>query len=53
MQKSFQANAPKTLQTIDRQATTDRTPAPNSGLAKKRVSCFYDTFVVKQTVVLL
>jgi hypothetical protein len=25
----------------------------NSGLAKKRVSCFYDTFVVKQTFVLL
>ena len=25
----------------------------NSGLAKWRVTCFYDTFVVKQTVVLL
>ncbi|MDO8991750.1 MAG: hypothetical protein Q7U83_01710 [Daejeonella sp.] len=29
------------------------TPAGNCGLAKKRVSCSYDTFVVKQTVVLL
>jgi hypothetical protein len=38
---------------MDNRATTDRTPAGNSGLAKKRVSCFYDTFVVKQTVVLL
>ena len=31
---------------------TESTTA-NIGLAKKRVSCFYDTFVVKQTVVLL
>jgi hypothetical protein len=30
-----------------------RSPATNSGLAKWRVTCFYDTFVVKQTVVLL
>jgi len=37
MQKSYQANAPKTPQTMDRQATTDRTPAGNSGFAKKRV----------------
>jgi hypothetical protein len=27
--------------------------AHNSGLAKKRASCFYETFVVKQTFVLL
>ena len=32
---------------------TTRRAAHNSGLAKKRVSCFYDTFVVKQTFVLL
>jgi hypothetical protein len=36
-QKSHQANAPKTLQTMDNRATTDRTPAGNSGFAKKRV----------------
>jgi len=38
---------------MDDRAMTDRTPAPNSGLAKWRVTCFYDTFVVEQTVVLL
>jgi hypothetical protein len=27
----------KTPQTMDNRATTDRTPAPNSGFAKKRV----------------
>lgn len=32
---------------------TTRTPACNSGLAKWRVTCFYETFVGKQTVVLL
>ncbi len=37
MQKCYQANAQKTLQTMDRQATTERTPAGNSGFAKKRV----------------
>jgi len=37
MQKSYQANAPKTLQTMDNTATTDRRPACNSGFAKKRV----------------
>ena len=39
----------KTLQTMDRQATTERTPAPNSGLAKVAVQCSADTFVVKES----
>lgn len=51
MQKSYQTNAPKTLQTMDSRAMINRTPAGNSGLAKWRVTCFYETFVVKQTVV--
>ena len=38
---------------MDNRATTDRTPAPNSGLAKWRVTFFYDAFVVKKTVVLV
>jgi hypothetical protein len=29
MQKCYQANAPKTLETMDNRATTERTPAPN------------------------
>jgi len=37
---------------MDRQATTERTPAPNSGLAKVAVQCSADTFVVNQTLVL-
>jgi len=37
MQKSYQANAPKTLQTMDNRATTDRTPAPNSTYKKLAV----------------
>jgi hypothetical protein len=37
MQKSHQANAPKTTVTMDRNTTTERTPACNSGFAKKRV----------------
>jgi hypothetical protein len=32
---------------------TGKRAAHNSGLAKKRVSCFYDTFVVNETFVLL
>jgi hypothetical protein len=52
MQKSYQANAPKTMQTMDSRATTDRTPAPNTGLAKVAVQCSADTFVVNQTFVL-
>jgi hypothetical protein len=42
----------KTLQTMNRQATTDRTPAGNSGLAKVAVSFSADTFVVKESSVL-
>jgi glutaredoxin-related protein len=37
MQKSHQANAPKTAVTMERNTTTERTPACNSGFAKKRV----------------
>ncbi|MCZ2356135.1 MAG: hypothetical protein LC115_05510 [Bacteroidia bacterium] len=51
IQKSHQANAQR-LQTMDNRATTDKTPAPNSGLAKVAVQCSYDSFVVQQTVVL-
>ena len=41
----------KTLQTMDRQATTERTPAPNSTYPKGGVSCSKDSFVVNQTLV--
>jgi hypothetical protein len=51
IQKSHQANAPKTLQKMDRQATTERTPAPNSTYPKGGVSCSKDSFVVNQTLV--
>jgi hypothetical protein len=34
MQMSYQANAPKTLQTMDRQETTERTPKPKSTYQK-------------------
>jgi len=37
---------------MDNRATTDRTPAPNSGLAKVAVSFSADTFVVNQSLVL-
>jgi hypothetical protein len=37
---------------MDRQVTTDRTPAGNSGLAKVAVSFSADTFVVKESSVL-
>ena len=37
---------------MNRQATTDKTPAPNSGLAKVAVQCSADSFVVNQTLVL-
>ena len=35
--KELPSQRTKTLQTMDRQATTERTPAGNSGFAKKRV----------------
>jgi len=41
----------KTLQTMDRQATTEKTPAPNSTYPKGGVSCSKDSFVVIQTLV--
>ena len=51
MQKSYQANALKTQQTMDNRATTDRTPAPNSTYPKGGVSCSKDSLVVNQTLV--
>jgi hypothetical protein len=51
MQKSYQATAPKTLQTMDNRATTDRTPAPNSTYPKGGVPCSKVSFVVNQTLV--
>jgi len=42
----------KTQQIMDRQATTERTPALNSGLAKVAVQCSAETFVVNQSLVL-
>jgi hypothetical protein len=36
---------------MDRQATTERTPAPNSTYPKGGVSCSKDSFVVNQTLV--
>ncbi|MFN5710739.1 MAG: hypothetical protein ACK46S_01800 [Bacteroidota bacterium] len=51
MQKSYQANALKTQQTMDNRATTDRTPAPNSTYPKGGVSCSKDSFVVNETLV--
>ena len=52
MQKSYQATAPKPLQTMDNRATTDRTPAPNSTYKKLAVQwllealCFVSSSVV-------
>jgi len=51
IQNSHQANAPKTQQTMDNRATTDRTPAANSTYPKGGVSCSKDSFVVNQTLV--
>jgi hypothetical protein len=35
---------------MDNGATTDKTPAPNSTYPKGGVSCYKDSFVVKQTL---
>ncbi len=51
MQKSYQANAPKTAVIMDRHSTTERTPACNSTYPKGGVSCSKDSFVVNQTLV--
>jgi hypothetical protein len=53
LQKSHQANAPKTLQKMDRRATTDRTPAPNSTYPKVAGQCKYERLYFKQTLVRL
>jgi hypothetical protein len=37
---------------MDNRATTERTPACNTGLAKVAVQCSADTFVVNQSLVL-
>jgi len=49
--KELPSQRTKTLQTMNRQATTDRTPAPNSTYPKGGVSCSKDSFVVNQTLV--
>ncbi len=41
-----------TRQTMDRNTTTERRPACNTGLAKVAVQCSADTFVVNQSLVL-
>jgi hypothetical protein len=51
MQKSYQANAPKTAVTMENRATADRTPAGNSTYPKGGASCSKDSFVVNQTLV--
>jgi len=48
MQKSHQANAPMTAVTMDRNTTTDRTPACNSGFAKKRVQWLIEHYTSYQ-----
>jgi hypothetical protein len=50
--KELPSQRTKTLLTMDRQASTERTPAGNTGLAKVAVQCFADTFVVNQSLVL-
>jgi hypothetical protein len=50
--KELPSNRTKTAVNIDRQATTERTPACNRRLAKVAVQCSADTFVVNQSLVL-
>jgi hypothetical protein len=38
---------------MNRQATSDKTPAPNIGLAIWRLKCFYETFVQGSTALIL
>ena len=47
----YQANAPKTPQTMDNRATKDRTPACNITYPKDGVLCSKDSFVVNGTLV--
>jgi hypothetical protein len=51
MQKSYQAKAAKTPQTMDNRVTKYRTPACNSTYPKGGVSCSKDSFVGNQTLV--
>jgi len=50
MQKSYQANTPQQPDTTDK-TTTERRAADNMVLPQWGVKCFYETFVLKQTVV--
>jgi hypothetical protein len=50
--KEPSSNRTWTLQTLDRRATTERTPAPNSTLAIGGVSSPLDSFVVAESSVL-
>ncbi len=45
--KELPSQRTKTLQTMDRQATTDRTPAPNTGLEKVASSVLILSFVLR------
>jgi hypothetical protein len=53
MQKSYQANATKTVRTMNRNYSTYRTPACNKVLPKWRLKCYYEIFVQNSTVVIL
>jgi hypothetical protein len=58
MQKSYQANAPKTVATMDRHSTTEKTPACNSTYKKLAVQwlnealCFVSSAVLADSFVL-
>ena len=52
LQKSMPFQPHRHSTTADRQTTTERRAACNTGLAKVAVQCSADTFVVNQTLVL-
>jgi hypothetical protein len=52
LQKSVPAQTHRQSITADRQTTTERRAACNTGLAKVAVQCSADTFVVNQSLVL-
>jgi hypothetical protein len=52
LQKSVPAQPHRQSDTADRQTTTERRAACNTGLAKVAVQCSADTFVVNQSLVL-
>jgi len=53
LQKSHQANAQRQTRNDKQQTRQKRRAAGNRRLAQWRVMCFYDSFVGKQTIVLL